>query len=66
VSKLALPILRGVDGLARAQLTIPTGQVRTIAATAHACGFTDPAHFSRRFRQTYGITPRQWQELGRP
>jgi AraC-like DNA-binding protein len=46
---------------ARAQLGTPTGQVRTIAATAHACGFTDPAHFSRRFRQTYGVTPRQWQ-----
>lgn len=51
--------------LARAQLATPTGQVRTVAATAHACGFTDPAHFSRRFRQTYGVTPRQWQELAR-
>jgi AraC-like DNA-binding protein len=54
-------IQRGLE-LARAQLATLAGQVRTIAATAHASGFTDPAHFSRRFRQAYGLTPRQWQQ----
>jgi AraC-like DNA-binding protein len=51
--------------LARARLAAPVGKTRTIAAIAHSCGFTDPAHFSRRFRQTYGLTPRQWQLVAR-
>jgi AraC-like DNA-binding protein len=51
--------------LARARLAAPVGKTRTIAAVAHSCGFTDPAHFSRRFRQTYGVTPRQWQRMAR-
>jgi AraC-like DNA-binding protein len=46
---------------ARAELTAPTGRRRSIAATARACGFTDPSHFSRRFRAAYGMTPRDWQ-----
>jgi AraC-like DNA-binding protein len=51
--------------LARARLASPVGKTRTIAAIAHSCGFTDPAHFSRRFRETYGVTPRQWQRVAR-
>ncbi|BBH67380.1 hypothetical protein ACTI_40650 [Actinoplanes sp. OR16] len=30
---------------------------RTIAAVAHAWGFRDPTHFTRRFRARYGTTP---------
>lgn len=37
------------------------GRRRTVAAVAHSWGFTSPSHFSRLFRQTYGITPREWQ-----
>ena len=36
-----------------------------IAAVARECGFADMAHFSRRFRQAYGISPRQWRAQAR-
>jgi AraC-like DNA-binding protein len=45
---------------ARAQLGSPTGHHRSIAATARTCGFADASHFSRRFRETYGMAPRDW------
>lgn len=46
---------------ARAALTSPRTRYRTIAATARACGFTDPSFFSARFRRTYGLTPGEWR-----
>ena len=46
---------------ARAELVAPSGRRRSIAATARACGFADPSHFTRRFRAAYGMTPREWQ-----
>ncbi|MEU8652341.1 helix-turn-helix domain-containing protein [Streptomyces sp. NPDC048737] len=33
----------------------------TIAAVAHRWGFTSASHFSRVFRATYGMTPREWR-----
>jgi AraC-like DNA-binding protein len=48
---------------ARTQLSSPAGRRRSIAATARACGFRDPSHFSRRFRAAYGMAPREWQRL---
>ena len=33
----------------------------TIEAIARRCGFSDASHFSRRFRQRYGVTPREWR-----
>ncbi|WP_037861457.1 helix-turn-helix transcriptional regulator [Streptomyces sp. NRRL S-340] len=36
-------------------------QRRTVASVAHSWGFASPSHFSRLFRQTYGLTPREWQ-----
>jgi AraC-like DNA-binding protein len=45
---------------ARQQLASPVGHRRPIAATARACGFIDAGHFSRRFRETYGMAPRDW------
>lgn len=48
---------------ARAELVTPAGRRRSIAATARACGFRDPGHFSRRFREAYGLSPRDWQHV---
>lgn len=36
--------------------------ISTISAVAHQWGFTSAAHFSRVFRATYGMTPREWRE----
>ena len=33
----------------------------TVAATARRWGFSDPAHFTRRFRAAYGIPPTEWR-----
>jgi AraC-like DNA-binding protein len=44
---------------AREELTSPRGRNRTIAAIARRWGFADPTHFSRRFRQAYGVSPRE-------
>ncbi|MEV5573866.1 helix-turn-helix domain-containing protein [Spirillospora sp. NPDC052269] len=38
----------------------------TIAAVAHRWGFTSAAHFSRVFRASYGMTPREWRGMGDP
>ena len=46
---------------ARVRLISPAGLRRPIGATARACGFADASHFTRRFRQAYGMTPREWQ-----
>ena len=32
-----------------------------IAAIAHRCAFPDASHFSRRFREALGATPREWR-----
>jgi AraC-like DNA-binding protein len=36
---------------------------RTISAIAHAWGFGDATHFSRTFRQAFGMSPREWRAL---
>ncbi len=33
----------------------------SVAAVAHRWGFSDPSHFSRRFREAFGATPREWR-----
>ncbi|MFF3904938.1 AraC family transcriptional regulator [Streptomyces sp. NPDC001848] len=33
----------------------------TVAAVARRSGFTSPSHFSRVFRDAYGMSPRAWQ-----
>jgi AraC-like DNA-binding protein len=50
---------------ARTVLASPTGRHRSIAATALACGFAGPSHFSRRFRDAFGMSPRDWQQTAR-
>lgn len=46
---------------ARQELTSPRGRNRTVAAVARRWGFADSTHFSRRFRQAYGMSPREWR-----
>jgi AraC-like DNA-binding protein len=41
--------------------TGPTAQ--TIAFIAHRWGFGDATHFSRTFREAYGMSPREWRAL---
>jgi AraC-like DNA-binding protein len=40
-------------------------QRRPISAIAGSLGFRDAAHFSRRFRHTYGVAPRDWRQQSR-
>jgi AraC-like DNA-binding protein len=49
---------RAHDDLASADLTS-----QSVFAIARKWGFTDSAHFSRRFKGAYGITPREWRQL---
>ncbi|MBJ8341961.1 helix-turn-helix domain-containing protein [Antrihabitans sp. YC3-6] len=48
---------------ARAELANPTSAYRSVAMIARTWGFTNPAHFSRRFRDAFGSTPREWRTL---
>ena len=34
----------------------------SIAATAHACGFSDQSHFNRHFKKAMGTTPTQYMQ----
>jgi AraC-like DNA-binding protein len=46
---------------ARRELTSPRRRHLTIAAIAGRWGFVDATHFSRRFRQAYGMSPGEWR-----
>lgn len=48
---------------ARTDLTDPTLATRTVAAIATRWGFVDAAHFSRVFKQAYGLTPSELRNL---
>jgi len=47
----------------REELASPTARNRTIASIARRWAFKDATHFSRAFREAYGMTPRQWRGL---
>ncbi|MGW7104097.1 helix-turn-helix domain-containing protein [Streptomyces sp. NPDC054883] len=34
-----------------------------VATVAQHCGFANPAHFSRAFREAYGVSPSDWQRV---
>jgi len=36
----------------------------SVAEIAYAWGFTDPSHFTRVFKQQYGVGPREYRETG--
>lgn len=46
---------------ARHDLANSRGRNQTIASIARRWGFADSTHFSRRFRQAYGMSPREWR-----
>lgn len=48
---------------ARRDLALPQSANRTIAAIARHWCFSNPSHFTHRFREAYGMTPREWQAL---
>jgi AraC-like DNA-binding protein len=50
---------------ARRDLARPDARVHTIAVIARRCGFVDTAHFARKFRQVYGMSPREWRGIAR-
>ncbi len=52
----AIELLR----LARAATLLSQSDL-PITAVARACGFTDPGHFSHRFRRTYGTPPARYR-----
>jgi AraC-like DNA-binding protein len=51
---------------AREELLRPDTHRRTIAMVARRWGFTDPTHFTRRFRGTYGLTPSEMRRTSPP
>lgn len=50
---------------AREALADPEQAHRPIAAVAREWCFPNPTHFARRFREEFGITPRQWRRVTR-
>jgi AraC-like DNA-binding protein len=46
---------------ARDELRSAASRGRSIEAIARGWGFADPAHFSRRFRDRFDMTPRDWR-----
>ncbi|MFJ5921222.1 helix-turn-helix domain-containing protein [Kitasatospora sp. NPDC092948] len=49
----------------RRDLRRPTTAQLGVAAIARRWGFVNSSHFGRAFREAYGMTPREWQAVGR-
>ncbi|MFE4513917.1 helix-turn-helix domain-containing protein [Kitasatospora sp. NPDC056783] len=45
----------------RRELERPSRRQTSVSAVAHRWGFVSHSHFSRAFRDTYGVSPREWQ-----
>ncbi|MBT3154225.1 helix-turn-helix domain-containing protein [Streptomyces sp. CHD11] len=50
----------------RRELAGPNGRLQTIAAVGRRWGFVDATHFSKVFKQAYGIPPRAWRDQNHP
>ncbi|MBO9574538.1 MAG: helix-turn-helix domain-containing protein [Sphingobium sp.] len=47
----------------REEMTDPAMAARSITEIAHLWGFSDSQHFSRAFKQRFGLTPRDYRNL---
>jgi AraC-like DNA-binding protein len=54
--------VRRLEG-SRRELARSAATRRTISSIAHAWGFGDATHFSRTFREAFGMSPREWRAL---
>jgi AraC-like DNA-binding protein len=54
--------VRRLEG-SRRELAATAATGRTISAIARGWGFGDATHFSRTFRETFGMSPREWRAL---
>lgn len=54
-------IIRGrLEGVS-AELALPAARFRSIESVARSWGFRNVSHFTRRFGQEFGISPREWR-----
>ncbi|MFG2324880.1 helix-turn-helix domain-containing protein [Streptomyces sp. NPDC048568] len=49
----------------RRELAGPAGRRRTVAAVGRSWGFVNATHFSKIFKRTYGMSPREWRDQNR-
>ncbi len=49
-----------------AALALLTAGETSVAAVAHACGYADHSAFTRQFRRSTGVSPREWRALQHP
>jgi AraC-like DNA-binding protein len=54
--------LQRLEGACREIAGVHSGR-RSIAAVSRRWGFADPTHFSRRFKERYGMTPSDWRHI---
>jgi AraC-like DNA-binding protein len=54
--------VRRLEG-SRRELARSAATRRTISSIAYAWGFGDATHFSRTFREAFGMSPREWRAL---
>ncbi|MEU7094726.1 helix-turn-helix domain-containing protein, partial [Kitasatospora aureofaciens] len=45
----------------RRELGRPSRRQASVSAVAHRWGFVSHSHFSRAFRDAFGVSPREWQ-----
>ncbi|MBT3149346.1 helix-turn-helix domain-containing protein [Streptomyces sp. CHD11] len=50
----------------RRELAGPNSRLRTIAAIGRRWGFVNATHFSKVFKQAYGLSPRAWRDQNHP
>jgi AraC-like DNA-binding protein len=60
-STIGQAIVRRRLVIARQLLQDPAAGTATIAEISRRSGFTDPTHFTHRFTEAFGTTPRQWR-----